>query len=162
MPAITYRSIQPSEYSFLKEMLYQALFVPEGQPKLSKSILEAPNISKYIKDWNTQKDDIAIVALYKNQLIGAIWGRNFSKQEKGYGYISDDIPEISIAILPFFRNQGIGTQLLKNIETSYRQLQIPALSLSVDKRNSAKALYLRNGFISYKEEEKSIIMVKYF
>ena len=162
MSAITYRPIQPSEYFFLKEMLYQALFVPEGQPKLSKSILEAPNISKYIKDWNTQKDDIAIVALYENQLIGAIWGRKFSKQEKSYGYISDDIPEISIAILPFFRNQGIGTQLLKNIEISYRQLQISALSLSVDKRNSAKALYLRNGFVSYEEEGTSITMVKYF
>lgn len=162
MPSITYRPIQPSEYFFLKKMLYEALFVPKGQPKLPKSILEAPNIGKYIKNWNTQKDDIAIVALYENQLIGAIWGRKFSAKEKGYGYISDDIPEISIAILPFFRNQGIGTQLLKAIETHYLQLQISALSLSVDKRNPAKELYLRNGFVSYKDEETSIIMVKYF
>lgn len=53
-------------------MLYEALFVPEGQPKFQKSILDEPEINKYIREWSRRGGDIAIVAIGENDLIGVV------------------------------------------------------------------------------------------
>ncbi len=91
---ITYRLLKNNEYQFLEEMLYEALFVPAGQLKFPRSIIERPEIRKYIENWNDKRDDLAIVAINKSELIGAIWGRNFGVADKGYGYVDDETPEI--------------------------------------------------------------------
>jgi hypothetical protein len=38
------REIHRSELAFLKEMLYQAIFIPEGQSPLLKNIIEHPDL----------------------------------------------------------------------------------------------------------------------
>ncbi len=160
MPII-YRSIQPLEYAFLKEMLYEALFVPPGKAKFSKAILEEPAIKKYVANWHQQKEDIAIVAVVENNLIGAIWGRKFRATNKGYGYVDDNTPEISMAVKAAFRNKGIGTALLAHIASVYRRMGIQQISLSVDQLNPAKALYERNGYEIYKVEATAFTMLKH-
>ena len=75
---ISYRVIQADEHEFLNEMLYEALFVPPGQPKFPREIIEDPSIKKYTENWNQQEDDLALVCLNGDELIGAIWGRKFS------------------------------------------------------------------------------------
>jgi len=157
---INYRDIQKEEYQFLEDMLYQALFVPPGQARFPISIIEKPEIRKYIKDWNQKEDDLAIVGVKDDELIGAIWGRKFRKENKGYGFIDEDTPEISMAVRPEYRNRGIGTILINQIETKYLEMGISKLSLSVDKLNPAKKLYTRCGYRLYEEQETSITMVK--
>lgn len=158
---ISYRPITESEYPFLEEMLYEALFVPEGKPKLPRSLLKNPDIKKYVESWNQKKDDIAIVALNGDELVGAIWGRRFQANKKGYGYIDERTPEISMAVKNAYRNKGIGTKLLKQIEIAYLQTGINKLSLSVDKLNPAKLLYKRNGYKIYEEAETALTMLKH-
>ena len=68
------REIKHNEIDFLRKMLYLALYVPEGQPPFPKSILNHPDISKYIENWGTLKNDLALVAVINNEPIGAIWG----------------------------------------------------------------------------------------
>ena len=70
---ISYRPILSNEHLFLEEMLYEALFVPEGQPKYPRSVTDNPDLRKYVEDWSRDKYDLAIVALDKKELIGAIW-----------------------------------------------------------------------------------------
>lgn len=157
---IKYRQINQEEYLFLKEMLYEALFVPPGKPKFPKSILEEPDIIKYVNNWNQQEDDLAIVALVEDELIGAIWGRKFLESKKGYGFVDENTPEFSMAVKEEYRNKGIGTTLINLIESEFLRLGIDQLSLSVDKLNPAKNLYTRCGYELYEEEETAVTMLK--
>ena len=157
---IKYRLINKSEYEFLEEMLYEAIFVPEGKPRPSKSIMEHPDIKKYVESWNQKEGDIGIVAHVEGKLIGAIWGRRFLSDNRGYGYIDDETPEIGLAVKKEYRNRGIGTGLLNRIENEYLRIGIDQISLSVDKLNPARSLYQRSGYEVYVEKETSIIMIK--
>ena len=157
---ILYRGIKKEEYQFLEEMLYEALFVPPGQPEFPKSIIENPDIKKYIKNWNQKEDDLAIVGVKNDELVGAIWGRKFKKEKKGYGFIDENTPEISMAVRSEYRNQGIGTSLINQIENKYSEIGISKLSLSVDKLNPAKKLYERCGYKLFEEQETAITMFK--
>jgi len=157
---ISYRLIRADEHGFLREMLYEALFVPPGQSPLPISILESPDIKKYIKNWGDRAFDLSIVAVGDQELLGAIWGRMFGPEEKGYGFVNEKTPEISMAIREGFRNKGIGTELLTRIEIEYAILGIEALSLSVDKLNPAKNLYGRLGYELVEEAGTAITLMK--
>lgn len=77
-------------------------------------------------------------------------------ENKGYGYVDDDTPELSIAVLPEYRSQGVGTQLLTHLFTSaYGQSSI---SLSVSADNSALRLYERFGFEVVSKSNGSLTM----
>ena len=158
---ILIRKIKQNEIGFLREMLYLALYVPEGEPPFPKSILDNPDISKYIDNWGTLPNDLALVAVINNELIGTIWGRTFSKSNAGYGFIDENTPEISMAVKGKFRNRGIGTKLIDEISKMYFSKGVKSISLSVDKRNKASFLYKRKGFfVVGEDEDKDFIMKK--
>ena len=154
------REIKHNEIDFLREMLYTALYVPEGQPPFPKSILEHPDISKYIAHWDTLPNDLALVAVINNELVGAIWGRTFSKSKAGYGFIDEKTPEICMAVKERFRNRGIGSRLTDEISKIYFSKGIKSISLSVDKQNRASLLYKRMGFTVTEDKDKDFIMKK--
>lgn len=157
---INYRLIKDDENSFLEEMLYEALFVAKGEKKFPKSILQNPDINKYIKSWGQQKDDISIVAVFDDNLVGAIWGRKFQSENKGYGYINENTPEISMAVKKECRNCGIGTELLEQIEIEYAKIGVKQLSLSVNKLNPATLFYKKAGYKLHEEKETALTMIK--
>jgi ribosomal protein S18 acetylase RimI-like enzyme len=62
----------------------------------------------------------------------------------GYGYIADDVPELSIGVSPGQRGRGVGRALLEALieaAASYGRL-----SLSVEPENRAAELYRSLGF----------------
>lgn len=142
-------------------MLYEAIFVPEGEALFSKSILDDPNVSKYIDNWGADDKDIAIVALINEIPIGAIWGRTFTPPDVGYGFVDEETPEISMAVKVTHRNRGIGTKLVYEICAAYRSLGVGRISLSVDKRNRTRKLYERLGFEFMSESETSAKLRKH-
>jgi ribosomal protein S18 acetylase RimI-like enzyme len=85
--------------------------------------------------------------------------RLFPATQPGYGYISADIPELSVALLPEYRGQGIGTDLLNHLIEEARQVY-PALSLSVSPENPAAHLYERFGFEVINRQATSLTMKK--
>jgi ribosomal-protein-alanine N-acetyltransferase len=160
MDAIIYRPVNNDETYFLKEMLWEAIFLPaETKRKLTKALLEHPDICKYYHGWG-RPGDVAIVAVRQEtgMLAGCAWGRLFNADDKGYGYIDDETPELSIAVDPAFRDRGIGTKLLQEIIEVYRMKAYPKLSLSVNKDNPSVRLYLRTGFKIYASKDDSLIM----
>ena len=92
-------------------------------------------------------------------LTGCASGRLFNATDKGYGYIGDEIPELSIAVDRVFRNHGIGTKLLQEIIDDYIRKGYPKLSLSVHKDNPSLHLYYRTGFKVIAEKDTSFIML---
>ncbi len=149
-----------SETGFLREMLYEAIFIPEGSPPLPKSIVEEPALRKYFADWG-KPGDIAVIAEYKGQLIGAIWSRLYPETDKGFGFIDKHTPELSIAVRPEYRDRGIGTSLFKKYLSEAGKQGFREVSLSVDKRNRSVSLYRRMGFEIVREPEADYTMRKH-
>ncbi len=137
----TVRAALPSDEPFLREMLYLALYVPPGQEPFPRSILRDPSISRYVEGWGSGRGDTGLIALVDGERAGAVWLRCFPATEPGYGFVDEDIPELSIAVLPCYRDQGIGTFLMAQVIRDN-----PAISLSCDPGNPAWRLYERAGF----------------
>ncbi len=60
--------------------------------------------------------------------------------------MAPDVPEVSIAVYPECRGQGVGSLLLSSLVTRARAEGYRALSLSVANENRARRLYVRIGF----------------
>lgn len=145
---ITIREAQEKDIPFLWDMLYEAASIsPEMQAIGRNAALELPGIKKYLDQWG-RYGDYALVAVDNdtNQNLGAAWYRFFPSNDPGYGYITDSIPEISMAVIAQQRAKGIGSLLLERLIAHARQQNIAALSLSVDKNNPAKKWYETFGF----------------
>ncbi len=56
------REIYPEEYHFLKEFLYQAIYLPQGVEPPPRSVVEHPELQVYIADFGTQCGDYCLVA----------------------------------------------------------------------------------------------------
>jgi len=155
----TIRLLEPNDESFLWEMLYQAIYVPTGTTPLPREIIYQPELAKYVQDWTTH--DIGLIAISEsNQTpIGATWIRLFDINNPGYGYINDETPELSIAVLPEYRNQGIGTRLILDLLERITDFY-PAVSLSVSSDNPALRLYQRLDFEVISQFDNSVTMKK--
>lgn len=138
------RSLAIADEPFLWQMLFEAAHLSaEGETSI-KAVMSRPELAKYVKGWG-RDGDMGVIALDGDRSLGAVWLRLFSSDNPGYAYLSDRIPELAIAVLPEYRNRGIGTQLLKQIIADAKQVY-PAISLSVRTDNPAYHLYQRIGF----------------
>lgn len=153
------REMNNNEYVFLREMFYQAIFIPKGDEPLPKDIVDLPELSKYIENWG-RVGDYCLVAEYEDKKIGAVWCRLFDEKNRGFGFVNKDIPEMGIAVDEPLRNKGIGSKLLDKFQILLKKTSYHALSLSVDKRNPAVNLYLRKGFKVFISNENDHIMLK--
>jgi ribosomal protein S18 acetylase RimI-like enzyme len=140
-------------------MLYHALYVPEGDEPFPRSIVTTPEIARYVADWG-QPTDLGFAAVDDAEHpIGAVWIRLFSSENQGYGYVDNNCPELSIAVLPNYRNHGLGTGLLERmIAEAGRSYSAVSLSVSLD--NPAKRLYERLGFEIIERHGTSLTMIK--
>lgn len=135
------------DIDFLWEMLYQAIFIAEGDVKPSREILNQPDLSKYVSNWGRQ-GDIALIATDSSENpVGAIWTRLFDETNKTYGFIDKNTPVLSMAVLPEYRGLGLGTLLLNEMIRTAKDSGFTSLSLSVDPNNPALRLYERQGFV---------------
>ena len=154
---IDFRALLPSDRPFLREMLYQALYVPPGGSPFPRSILEEPDIACYVEAWG-RPGDWGRLACAGEVPVGAVWLRLWSGTEKGYGYVSPSIPELSIALLPEYRRMGLGTQMLAQVISMSRG-RYPGLSLSVVESSPACRLYERLGFRRVGRVMESLVML---
>ena len=133
--------------SFLREMLYESLYVPEGGEPFSRDILEEPFMKKYVEDWGRAGDLGYIAVNAAGKPAGSITIRYFDEGNKGCGYVSDDIPELGMALIPESRGQGLRTALMKELFRGMKERGIRKVSLSVAPENAAAMkLYERFGF----------------
>jgi GNAT superfamily N-acetyltransferase len=153
--SIDCREATSNDYNFFKKMLYDALYVPNGAEPFDISIIDLPDISRYVDNWG-KVGDFGLILEKEGTPIGAIWGRLFN----GYGFVDVETPEISMAIQEKYRVKGLGRQLLSIFIQIAKEKGYNALSLSVDKRNRAFDLYKRLDFKVVEETKTSCIMKK--
>lgn len=133
------RSLTLEDEPVIWEMLLYAAH------ETSMAALQHPLLARYAAGWGRASDQ-GYGAWQGAKPIGAAWLRVWSGEDKGFGYVRDDIPELSIGIAPDYRGQGVGTHLLSQLLAS-AEGHFPAVSLSVRGDNLAVNLYQRAGFI---------------
>ena len=148
------REIRKNEYPILADFLYEAIFIPEGMDKPTKSIIEQPELQVYIEDFG-QADDWCLVVEIKEKVVGAVWVRIMDD----YGHIDDETPSFAISLYEEYRNLGIGTALMETMLQFLRAKGYKQASLSVQKANYAVHMYRKAGFEVVDENDEEYIMV---
>ena len=77
------REIKKAEYDLLNDFLYEAIYIPDGVEPPPKSIINCPELQKYVFEFGKRKDDRALVVEVQGNVIGAIWVRIMND----YGHI---------------------------------------------------------------------------
>jgi ribosomal protein S18 acetylase RimI-like enzyme len=141
---------------FLWEMLYQAIHVAEGQPAPPRSVLDDPPIAHYLTEFGSREGDDAVVACDDAIPVGAAFCRRFGADDRSYGWVSADVPEVGMAVVPASRGKGIGRAMLTALLERH-----PTMSLSVDVDNvGARALYESLGFAVVRPDGTSVTMLR--
>lgn len=143
---IRLRSATVVDADFLVDMLVQAVNWSSDR-RLSHSFVAAdPVLGGYVDGW-PDPGDLGVVAETDEGLVGAVWLRSFTVDAPGYGYVADDVPELSMAVVEAWRNRGIGRSLLQDVAQRARVAGHHAISLSVERANTAAhRLYTDEGF----------------
>ncbi|MDR0744905.1 MAG: GNAT family N-acetyltransferase [Mediterranea sp.] len=159
MCEFTIREIRPDEIYKLEDMLYEAIFQPDENNLIPRSVLEIPGVNAYIKDFGHQKDDYCLVADCNGEIIGAVWVRIISGTLKGYGYIDDETPEFAISLYKEYRNRGLGTRLMSAMIAYLHESGYKQTSLNVKKKNYAVKLYKKMEFKVIDQDEEDCLML---
>ncbi len=153
------RAAGPDDQPLLWDMLYEALWVQPGRPRPGRSVLEQPDLAHYVAGFGDRPGDVGVVAHRDDGVaLGAAWSRVLAGDDRGYGWVDDHTPEVSIALTPDARGRGVGTLLMLTLLDELRA-DYPQVSLSVDPDNPAKRLYDRLGFTAVGHVDTSITMV---
>jgi ribosomal protein S18 acetylase RimI-like enzyme len=102
--------------------------------------------------------DTALIAIQDFQRVGAAWYRLFKSENPGYGFVDEQTPELSIAIVPSRRGGGLGSELLDALLEQARSDGYHAISLSVEQGSPAIGLYERHGFSQVGEDDGGVTM----
>lgn len=159
--------ISKIDVPFLWDMLYEIRCVRclrEGKVLPSRDILNTPELAKYVQDWGRTGDKKFIATSKDNQSsIGAAWYRLFEEDDKGYGYVDSETPEIAIAVLPEYRNKGLGQVLMLHLLEQAKSDGYQQISLSCGLTNAnALHLYQKLGFEKVEVFDISCVMKKVF
>jgi ribosomal protein S18 acetylase RimI-like enzyme len=152
------RSANTGDEPILREALYHALYVPPGTQPFPRNITDDPDIARYVDGWG-RDGDMGVIAEVDGAFAGAAWLRLWRDDDRGYGFVDESTPELSIAVLPGFRGQGLGTRMLTELFAEADQFY-PAISLSVSPGNPAQRLYERLGFVVVSSDADSILMCR--
>jgi ribosomal protein S18 acetylase RimI-like enzyme len=155
---VNLRDADAGDAQFLIKMLAVAAnWRGEAQLQSPDEVLRKPELAHYIDGW-PRPGDCGVIALL-GEPIGAAWFRFLPFTDRGYGYVADDVPEVTIGVRPGHRGRGVGHALLRRLVERARAADLTAVSLSVEEDNPAMRLYERVGFVSVDRVKGSATMI---
>lgn len=149
-----------NDLSFLKKMLFEAFYWRQNisKPDFEKCLQRA-DIKYLLEDWGRKGDTGIIAEDDHNNPIGAAWYRFWTEGKHSYGYISESIPELTLAVSEEWRGKGVGRELIKRLIAEAKKQNLTKVSLSVEKENFAVNLYQKVGFKVYTDNPGDYIML---
>jgi ribosomal protein S18 acetylase RimI-like enzyme len=147
------------DFTFLATMLGEAaVWRPDKPTPTAEQVLADERYALYLAGW-PRRGDCGVVA-EQDGPVGAAWYRTYTEANHGYGFIAEDVPELSIAVIASRRREAIGRRLVIDlIEASVAQGYV-ALSLSVAENNPARRLYASTGFVPVEKHGHTWTMVR--
>ncbi len=144
---------------FLREMLAEAAdWRPDAAVRSGDAVVGDPAVSQYVVGW-PRPTDFGVVAYDDTAPVGAAWCRFFGVELHGYGFVSPDVPELTIGVVAGRRGEGIGRLLLRGLVDEAQRRQVETISLSVESDNPAIDLYADVGFVEVSRVDDSPTMV---
>jgi len=158
---ILLRKSQPSDVSFIRKMLYEAVFWrPSANKPSFEEGLAYPEVSKALTDWGERDGDTAVIATVNSIPVGAAWYRFWTDSNFDRGYIDENTPVLVIGVHRDYRHQGVGKKMIEWVIDYASQHSIQKISLSVSKDNYALNLYRQQGFLECVDKGDSFLMVR--
>jgi GNAT superfamily N-acetyltransferase len=153
------REAQPGDGTFLVEMLAEAVdWRPDVVRRPAPEVLAVPQFARYVDGW-PRPGDAGVVAEEDATPVGAAWYRFLPASAPGYGFVDESVPEVTIAVVPGQRGEGVGSALLTRLVELARGHGVPAVSLSVEAANPAMRLYVRQGFSAVSHKAGAVTMI---
>jgi GNAT superfamily N-acetyltransferase len=141
------RKAGPQDVRFLRDMLKHAYHWRLNEdPDLP--------VARYVNNWG-RPGDAGLIA-WENGPIGAAWYRQFGEREPGFGFVDEQTPELTIAVVPSRRGGGLGGQLMEALLERARKEGYQAISLSAEKGRTG--LYERYGFRPVEDKDGTVTM----
>lgn len=156
---ITLRPATAADAGFLTDMLVEAANWSPETARPRDAVLATPEVTHYIDGW-PRPGDLGVVAESGGSPVGAAWVRYLSESDPGYGFVAEDIPELSIGVVAEWRGRGVGQALLREVARAAAASGVAAISLSVETANPAVRLYEREGYERVAEDAGAFTMVK--
>ena len=141
--------LRSSEAFVVQDLLKYAARLDES----GETLEDHPYLKQYYRNYGNFNGDIGVYAIVGNKIAGGAWSRMLAD---GFGFVDTQTPELAFAVLPEFRNQGIGTQILNQLLNEIAKLY-PQVSLAVREDNPAIKLYERLGFKKVEGSESTNI-----
>jgi ribosomal protein S18 acetylase RimI-like enzyme len=136
-----------------------AVWRPDKPTPTADEVIADPRYARYLTGWPRQ-GDYGLVA-EQDGSVGAAWYRTYTAANPGYGFVAEDVPELSIAVVASRRYEGIGRRLLLDLIDASLAQGYAAMSLSVREKNPARRLYESAGFVLIEKHGTSWTMVRY-
>lgn len=130
----------------------------KGVPPFEEAITH-PDFLMYYEDWG-RSGDFGVIAELNDEVIGAAYGRTFTNESHGYGFVDETTPELAIAVWGDARGVGVGTALMKAFHLAAADEGFAAVSLSVNHGNFAEAMYRNLGYLEVEDDGDSVLMLK--
>lgn len=145
---------------FLATMLGEAaVWRPDKTTPTADEVMADPRYAMYLTGWPRQ-GDYGLIAEHDGP-VGAAWYRTYSESDHGYGFVAEDVPELSIAVIASRRHEGIGRRLLVDLIDASLAQGYAAMSLRVREENPARGLYESAGFVLIEKHGSSWTMVRH-
>jgi len=139
-----YRAATPADEPFLREMLWLA-YNWRDQTAAADHWPDPDGPRRYVEGFGRPGDG-GVVAEEDGVPAGATWYRRLPAADAGYGYVADDIPELTIGVAAAFRGRGVAAGLLEHLKARAEAEGLSGISLSVEPDNHARRIYERAGF----------------
>ncbi|MDN5682797.1 GNAT family N-acetyltransferase [Corynebacterium glyciniphilum] len=147
-PDLRFRPAVDGDREFLRALyILTDQWGDEEQP-VSEGIDE--ELEAYVDRWTPDQPAVILDDLSSGTPtpVGGAWLRSFTSEAPGAGFVSDDIPEVAIALRPEFSGRGRGTALMSEMLETARAAGFPGVSLAVDLGNDrARHVYAKLGFV---------------
>ena len=159
MTGFSIRPATAADVDFLGDMLVEAVnWLPQRMWSRER-VMTDPELSHYVSGW-MKPNDFGVVAVDPaDRPVGAAWVRYLTAADRGYGYVSDDVPEVTVGVVEPWRGRGVGRTLLRAVLDVARDRRVPAISLSVERANFAAGLYAAEGFRTVESFDDADTMV---
>ena len=136
---------------FMRDMLRHAYYWRWHDPEL-----EDLPVGRYVDRWG-RPGDTAVVLIERFRPVGAAWYRLFEEQAPGYGFVDEDTPELTIAVVPSKRGHGTGAELLEALLERARADGFSQISLSAEPGQTG--FYEKHGFQEVQREDGTVTMI---
>jgi GNAT superfamily N-acetyltransferase len=142
------RSVAHGDVRFLRDLLRHAYHW---------RLNEDPDLPvfRYVSNWG-RRGDAGVIAFDSRGPYGAAWYRLFRESEPGFGFVDERTPELTIAVVPSRRGQGIGSELLEALLEQARRDGFDAVSLSAEKEQTH--FYEEHGFVAAGDHGTTVTM----